>query len=242
MKIGVLLIINIALYFMLNLIEDYLKKSFFSILGPTYTETDFVPIDLSDQETSELNIDLSSEFALQDYLEIYLREREAKAAYGGYLEKRSLYDRSSYFGDSSHSYKRNIHLGIDVWAPAETPVYSPLPGKIHSQQDNLNYGDYGPTIILEHLLNDQKFYTLYGHLSRESLYSYKVGEEIIINKPLALLGSNEVNGNYAPHLHFQLIMDIGDKIGDYPGVSSANDLHFYSKNCPDPNILLNFKS
>lgn len=225
---------------MLNLIKDHINPTFFSILGSTYSETDYVSLDLSHQKTTELNIDLSTEFALQDYLEVYLKERKAKAAFGGYLEKRSLYDRSSYFGDSSHSHKRNIHLGIDVWAPAGTPVYSPLSGKIHSQQDNLNFGDYGPTIILEHLLGGQKFYTLYGHLSRESLYSYNVGEEILIDKPIALLGSNEVNGNYAPHLHFQLILDIGNKTGDYPGVSSETDLDFYKENCPDPNLLLNF--
>ncbi|MBZ9652052.1 peptidoglycan DD-metalloendopeptidase family protein [Psychroflexus montanilacus] len=230
------------LYFMLNLLKDHFNSRFFSILGPAYSESDYVPLDLSHQATSEMALDLSTEFALQDYLEIYLKERQAKAAFGGYLEKRSLYDRSSYFGDSSHSHKRNIHLGLDVWAPAETPVYSPLAGKIHSQQDNLNYGDYGPTIILEHELKGGKFYTLYGHLSRESLYSYKVGEEILLNQPLALLGTNEVNGNYAPHLHFQLIMDLGDKAGDYPGVSSETDLEFYKNNCPDPNLLLNFKS
>jgi murein DD-endopeptidase MepM/ murein hydrolase activator NlpD len=227
---------------MLNLIKNHVSKSFFSILGPALSESDYVPLDLSDKTTSELAIDLSTEFALQNYLVDYLAKNKAKAAFGGYLEKRSLYDRSSYFGDSSHSHKRNIHLGIDVWAPAGTPVYSPLPGKVHSQQDNLNYGDYGPTIILEHEIEGQHFFTLFGHLSRESLYSYEVGEEILLDKPLALLGSNEVNGNYAPHLHFQLILDIGNYSGDYPGVSSKSDLDFYKTNCPDPNILLNFKS
>ena len=225
---------------MLNLIKDHLNSSFFSILGPDYSRTDYVDLDLSDKATSEMALDLSTEFSLQDYLEKYLKRYKAQAAFGGYLEKRSLYDRSSYFGDSSHSHKRNIHLGIDVWAPAGTPVYSPLPGKIHSQQDNLNFGDYGPTLIVEHQLNERNFYTLYGHLSRESLYSYEVGETILVDQPLALLGTNEVNGNYAPHLHFQLILDIGDNTGDYPGVCAVTDLEFYKKNCPDPNLLLNF--
>jgi murein DD-endopeptidase MepM/ murein hydrolase activator NlpD len=223
---------------MLNLVKDH--SSFFSILGPAYSKSDYIALDLSDKATSEMALDLSTEFALQEYLENNLKKQKAKAAFGGYLEKRSLYDRSSYFGDSSHSHKRNIHLGIDVWAPAGAPVYSPLPGKIHSQQDNLNFGDYGPTIILEHQLGEQRFYTLFGHLSRESLYSYKVGESILINQPLALLGTNEVNGNYAPHLHFQLILDLEDYHGDYPGVCAQKDIEFYKLNCPDPNMLLNF--
>ncbi|WP_019038916.1 peptidoglycan DD-metalloendopeptidase family protein [Psychroflexus tropicus] len=227
---------------MLDLINTRFGSSFFSILGPSYSEKDYVPIDLSHQNTSQLAIDLSTEFALQEYLEHYLKHHKAKAAFGGYLEKRSLYDRSSYFGDSSHSHKRNIHLGLDVWAPAGTEVYSPFPGKVHSQQDNLNYGDYGPTLILSHELDNLKFYSLYGHLSRESLHSYKVGEEILLNRPLALLGTNEVNGNYAPHLHFQLILDIEDYYGDYPGVCAQKDLKFYMMNCPDPNLILNFSS
>ena len=226
----------------LNVLNNHQEKSFFSILGPEFSEEDYVGIDLSHQKTFELAIDLSTEFGLQNYLVNYLKLNKAKAAFGGYLEKRSLYDRSSYFGDSSYSHKRNIHLGLDVWAPEGTPVYSPLPGKIHSQQDNLNYGDYGPTIILEHQFEKQVFYTLYGHLSRESLHSYKVGEEILKDNPLAVLGSNEVNGNYAPHLHFQLILDIETHSGDYPGVTSEATLNFYKKNCPDPNLLLNFRS
>ena len=47
-----------------------------------------------------------------------------------------------------------------------------------------------------------------------------------------------MNGDYAPHLHFQIIKNIADYEGDYPGVSSKNDLDFYSANCPDPNLVL----
>lgn len=227
---------------MLNLIKDHFNPSFFSILGPSYSEADYVSLDLSDKKTSELNLDLSTEFALQDYLADYLKSKGGKAAYGGYLEKRSLYDRSSYFGESSRSHKRNIHLGLDVWVDAGAPVYSPLPGKIHSQKDNLNFGDYGPTLILEHDIGDFKLYSLYGHLSRETLRIHKIGEEISLKHPVGYLGTNQVNGNYAPHLHFQLIFDMGDYIGDYPGVSSETDLDFYRANCPDPNLLLNFKT
>ena len=227
---------------MLNLLKDRLSSSFFSILGSDFSENDYVYIDLSDQNTSKLNIDLSTEFALQDYLDVYLKDKKAKAAYGGYLEKRSLYDRSSYFGDSSHSHKRNIHLGLDIWAPAGTPVYSPFSGKIHSQKDNLNFGDYGPTIILEHELGDLKVYSLFGHLSRASLTRYTIGEKIDSQQPVAHLGTNEVNGNYAPHLHYQLIFNLEGLEGDYPGVSTERDLGFYRKNCPDPNLILNFKS
>jgi hypothetical protein len=41
--------------------------------------------------------------------------------------------------------------------------------------------------------------------------------------------------------HFQIIENIGDHIGDYPGVCSASDRAFIY-NCPDPNLLLKNKS
>ena len=47
-----------------------------------------------------------------------------------------------------------------------------------------------------------------------------------------------MNGDYAPHLHFQIIKDVQDFVGDYPGVCSKMDLEFYKKNCLDPELLL----
>jgi hypothetical protein len=52
------------------------------------------------------------------------------------------------------------------------------------------------------------------------------------------LGLPPINGDYAPHLHFQIIIDMENKKGDYPGVCSSKTLAFYLQNCPDPNLLL----
>lgn len=55
---------------------------------------------------------------------------------------------------------RSIHPGIDLFTGKGTEILAPLNGKIHSFQDNNNFGDYGSTIILEHLEKGIKFYTL----------------------------------------------------------------------------------
>ena len=60
----------------------------------------------------------------------------------------------------------------------------------------------------------------------------KQGDEI------AQLGDSSVNGDYAPHLHFQIIKDVQKNLGDYPGVCSLNKLDFYKENCPNPMVLL----
>jgi len=49
---------------------------------------------------------------------------------------------------------RSLHLGIDIWIKAGTEVFPAFPGTVHSFQDNVGGGDYGPTIILEHDLKE----------------------------------------------------------------------------------------
>ncbi len=175
---------------------------------------------------------------MERYINNYLRENNKKVAYGGYLEKRTIYQRSSHFNHQNPETERNIHLGIDLWVEAGTEVLAVVDGEIHSFHDNTNFGDYGPTIILKHQVDGITFHTLYGHLSRESLQDIQVGQQVKKREVIAHLGDANVNGDYAPHLHFQVIIDIGNLKGDYPGVSSKQDIAFYSKNCPDPNLLL----
>jgi murein DD-endopeptidase MepM/ murein hydrolase activator NlpD len=131
-------------------------------------------------------------------------------------------------------------LGVDIWAEAGTPVYAPLNGHIHSFQDNDHFGDYGPTIILQHDLDGLSLYTLYGHLSKESLNGLTVGKPIVKGQQIALFGSQEVNGHWPPHLHFQLMFDMEGCFGDYPGVGRYSEKDIYLRNSPDPNLILRF--
>ena len=63
----------------------------------------------------------------------------------------------------------------------------------------------------------------------------------VVDTSIGNLGVASVNGDYAPHLHFQIIRDLEDNFGDYPGVASENNIPFYKRNCPDPNLLLKLK-
>tara|TARA_R110000787_G_scaffold32138_17_gene84988 strand:- start:3047 stop:3715 length:669 start_codon:yes stop_codon:yes gene_type:complete len=199
---------------------------------------DYVSIDISKANVELKNFDISSSKKWTDYIHEYLQKNNAKVAFGGYLEVRDLYNRSTYFKTQSLGKERNIHLGIDLWCSENTNILSVLDGKIHSFKDNRNHGDYGPTIIIEHQLDGESFYSLYGHLSKSSIENLKVGQEVHRGEVIAYLGDASVNGDYAPHLHFQLIKDLQGNFGDYPGVCSLEDLDFYMQNCPDPNMLL----
>jgi murein DD-endopeptidase MepM/ murein hydrolase activator NlpD len=218
--------------------ETILKNLATAILIPeSLTLNQYVPLDLSVKNTAleKESLNTSSQFEL--FIERYLDENKARVAYGGYNEVRNLYKRSTIFKDEATD-ERNIHMGVDLWIKAGTPILAALDGKVHSFNYNSGWGDYGPTIILEHEVENETFYTLYGHLSLESIENLEIGAIFKKGDQLAALGTAAVNGDYAPHLHFQIIHKIGDYFGDYPGVSSANDLSYYVANCPDPNLLL----
>src|ERR1700744_5848171 len=116
-----------------------------------------------------------------------LAENNCRYGIGGYMEHRTIYARSTHF-DTVSEEPRRLHLGVDIWADAGTPVYAPLDGKIHSFKDKANFGDYGPTIIIEHRLDGFTLYSLYGHLSRESLSGLAIGQAVKSGQQIATFG------------------------------------------------------
>ena len=207
------------------------------VLDASIPKTEYTPLDLSEANTELNTVDVSSSSKLETYIHNHIKKQRAKVAFGGYLEVRTIYKRSKHF-NNTEAEERNIHLGIDLWCEANTPIFTPLVGTVHSFKNNTNYGDYGPTIILKHHIEGIEFYTLYGHLSLTSMDNLKVGNVFKQGEQIATLGDATVNGDYPPHLHFQIIKDLQGFVGDYPGVCSKQDLAFFKTNCPDPNLLL----
>ena len=199
------------------------------------TDANCLTLDLSAQNDALKSVHSSATLAA--YIEGLLQEKGKSYAIGGYAEKRVIYQRFTHF-NSDPATERNIHLGVDVWAPALSLVYAPANAVIHSFAYNDNPGDYGGTIILEHSATGQKYYTLHGHLSKSSLQNIAVAQNIKAGEHFAYLGAEAENGGWPPHLHFQLIKDIGDFKGDFPGVAKESEKAYYLSNCPDPIIYL----
>lgn len=225
----------------MNTLETLLKSiQNVKVIDDSINSKDYIPLDLSTFNVELSKLDLGDAIEFENYIENYLTANQAHIAFGGYNEERNLYKRSTVFNDSETE-ERNIHIGLDLWIKAGTLVLAALDGTVHSFNYNAGLGDYGPTIILKHQIEDHTFYTLYGHLSLESITEMEIGAAFKKGQKLATLGNSAINGDYAPHLHFQIIKNIGDYFGDYPGVCSKNDLEYYLENCPDPNILLKIK-
>jgi peptidoglycan LD-endopeptidase LytH len=193
-------------------------------------------IDLTENNTDLHTLDLLNVEVMDEYISRKIREANAVCAVGGYLENRYIYRTTQHFQQSAEP--RSIHLGVDVWTKAGTPVFAPMQGIVHSFANNDNIGDYGPTIILEHILEDNTFYTLYGHLNLECLEGIYEGKNIEAGDKIAEFGNYPINGNWSPHLHFQVITDMLEKKGDFPGVCEPSRKDEYAKICLDANIFL----
>jgi murein DD-endopeptidase MepM/ murein hydrolase activator NlpD len=220
-------------------LEQILKKQTDNTLHIIAGENNrYTSLDLSVTNTDLNEFDITDAKAFEGYINNVLQRSDATVAYGGYNETRDIYSRSLHFYTENKRDERNIHLGLDLWCAVNTPVFAALEGTIHSYNNNTNFGDYGPTIILEHQLYGHTFYALYGHLSLVSLEGIKVGDRLCKGAIVGYLGDASVNGDYAPHLHYQLIKDMEGNLGDFRGVTSLNDQAQDLENCPDPNLLL----
>lgn len=200
----------------------------------------YVTLDLSAANASVLPEVVSDSGKFSRYIERFIEKANGRAAFGGYAEKRQLYKHSALFNGDDED-ERDIHIGLDIWAGAGTRVLAALDAEVHSFDYNAGNGNYGPTIILKHVIGRNEFYTLYGHLSVESIEDIEIGDRFRKGAEIGRLGDASVNGGYPPHLHFQVIKDMGGNFGDYPGVCNENDLSFYLDNCPDPDRLLKIK-
>ena len=159
---------------------------------------------------------------------------------GRYNEARPLYS-SPLFGSVNNpvSERRTIHLGIDLFAEPGTALRAPLDGVVHILANNAAPQDYGPLVILRHESGDgEDFFTLYGHLTTDALSRLKVGQRVARGQEFARVGTAEENGGWAPHVHFQIALDLLDLGADFPGVAYASQRAVWASLSPDPNLLL----
>jgi murein DD-endopeptidase MepM/ murein hydrolase activator NlpD len=185
------------------------------------------------------NINIEDENIFASYIEQKIKSSGALYGIGGYAEYRSLYSRSNVFDNSPGTEPRRLHLGTDIWCKEGTPVYAFMGGMVHSFAFNNRFGDYGATLVLLHQLDGNGFYSLYGHISLNDINNILPGQYITRGEEIAHVGNYDENGNWPPHLHFQLIYDMEMNKGDYPGVCAYGEKDKYLRNCPDPDLVLN---
>ena len=213
-------------------------------LFPTVHRKDIELLDLS---VSSTWIGHQTDFNNIDFFQFKIdqlqQEHPTKIISGGYLEPRPLYTATAY--DKIGNYgpeSRTIHLGIDFWLPTNTPVHALFDGEIAIAVNDHGDKEYGGLVVLKHKEEDLEFYTLYGHLNPASVLHYQKGDAILKGQKIGVLGDQTVNGNWAPHLHFQVMLSLLDYTTDFPGVAYANQIAVWKSLCIDPNALFHIKN
>ena len=220
---------------------EWAQENHFSVndLFPNIKQNEFYNIDLSvgskwigsRNEIEDLDL-------FQYKIEKLQKQNPNKIITGGYLEPRSIYTSSSYeklgnFGDES----RTIHLGLDFWLPPGTEVNSIFDGEVVAAVNDKGNKEYGGLVIIKHNINNLEFYTLYGHNTVESVLKNTIGKKIKKGDKIAEIGDYPENGNWAPHLHFQIMLSMLNYEVDYPGVCYYNQIDVWRDLCPNPNLL-----
>ena len=187
-------------------------------------------LDLSAANPTLASVDVADSRAFGQWIDAQCRNAGCAWALGGYGEDRVIYGLSPLFGGEDSA--RSVHLGVDFWLTAGTPVHAVADGTVHSLGDNALFGDYGGTVLIAH--EHGGLVSLYGHLAPRSLAGLRAGQAVQAGQTIGALGTAEENVGWPPHLHFQLIRDVGDYTGDFPGVCAADEAEAWLLRCPDP--------
>lgn len=160
---------------------------------------------------------------------------------GYYHEPRLIYTDAAFSkGPWKASNRRTVHLAVDAFAPAGTPMFAPLRGEVFAAEYRDGHLDYGGVIILRHETPEgDPFFTLYGHLDPEFLDRLKPGETVEKGQEFCRLGDPGQNGGWAPHVHFQLALTTEGIEADWPGVGDPDEMYLWRALCPNPAALLN---
>jgi 4-aminobutyrate aminotransferase-like enzyme/Ser/Thr protein kinase RdoA (MazF antagonist) len=168
-----------------------------------------------------------------------LRAANVPVAIGRYDEPRPFYSSTNFSsGQNPTTERRTVHIGLDLFTDPGTLISAPFDATIHAFADNRTALDYGPVVILKHEASDGlEFFTLYGHLSRQSLVHLRVGDRLSRGQVFAHIGAASENGGWSPHLHFQIILDLLDRGTDFPGVAFPSQRDVFLSLSPDPNLI-----
>lgn len=170
-----------------------------------------------------------------------MREAGAPIGAGGYGEARLIYAAPAFGGGRPTDERRTVHIGLDLTLPPGSPLFAPFDGVVHGFEDAVTRLDYGPVIVLRHDIPGDEpltFYTLYGHLTRDSQDGLFVGKAVRAGERFAAVGPPPENGDWWPHVHVQVITDMLDVACNFDGVAPASQRSTWLSLCPDPNLML----
>ena len=166
--------------------------SAFDKLFPSIPKKEWKLIHL-DREFRETKLDMKT---IDGQLQLLSKVSNNGAYYtfGGFREDRSL------LWEGFERDNRMIHLGVDFnnLSPGDK-VASIADGVVFDiLVDTTPFNGWGTKIIIE----DEKYYYLYGHLMNTTL---SINQQITSGEIIGEIASSDKNGGWFPHLHLQIM-------------------------------------
>ena len=214
------------------------RGSFAALMGQDLSEAPMGSLSVESSTWPQNPFDMPLEEAIKVGEEF---DEDGNIWLGYYYEPRLIYtDLAFRKGPWKASDRRTVHLAVDAFAPAGTPIFAPLRGTVFIAEYRTGNLDYGGVIILRHETPaGDPFYTLYGHLDPEFLDRLKPGDTVEKGAAFCRLGDPSMNGGWAPHVHFQLALTTEGIEADWPGVGDPDEMYLWQAICPNPAALLN---
>lgn len=217
------------------------RNTFFPIYGSAIRDDRVTVFDWSIDSPELGNFDQFHDVKQATY-QVFNRmaNENTEIGIGRYDEPRPVYSTDEYAKQGNSGLEwRTVHLGIDLFMPAGTPLYAPLDGEVAICVDDAGDKEYGPLLVLKHTPDDgPTFYTLYGHNDPEVLERLHLGDQVKRGDRICLIGDYPENGNWVPHVHFQIITELFDFSDDFPGVAYPKQRAIWKSISPDPNLIL----
>lgn len=158
-----------------------------------------VPPMLQDRSSSFMTSGFNQNSGLQSYrgLEAYFDKPAASNEVDGYINPVEGYSINSGYGMRNHPVQggKKFHTGVDIAAPAGTPVRAVKSGTVTKISNNQRpYSGFGNAIVVDH---GDGYQTVYAHLSK---FACKQGDKVKQGQIIGYVGSTGMStGN---HLHF----------------------------------------
>jgi 4-aminobutyrate aminotransferase-like enzyme/Ser/Thr protein kinase RdoA (MazF antagonist) len=153
---------------------------------------------------------------------------------GPWGEDRPVYSSDAFRSVLAADRRRSLHLGLDLFARAGSNVRTPLDGTVVDLFETDLSLDYGHAVLLKHAPCGLTFYSLWGHLSAQTVRDRKVGERLKAGDVIGQLGGMHENGNWQPHVHIQLITYEPKQAADVIGAGEAGYGAVWRDLFPDP--------
>jgi murein DD-endopeptidase MepM/ murein hydrolase activator NlpD len=195
----------------------------FQLLFPQYTHRRWVylplgTLALGEQQAGKPNPLLEPHYC-QKWVKRLHRRYRAGCSYGGWFEDRATLWRGHYMPEGF-----TYHLGIDFNVPENSRVHSPTGGTVvEVWHDNDTLGGWGGRLVIE---LKPRVFLLLAHLGK---IHTRVGKKVRNGQILGNVGGTDINGNWFPHLHVQMVRGRFQKIDGYGEFSVSNQRKF-----PDP--------